>query len=187
MIIPKAGEVVNIITKDKTEIEGEVVEWGVPQWEMLWAVVKDETKTFTINMNDISVFYVLKSEPNGYLIENKEDKGQYRLVEAQKGNVVGYNIIKQSVNDDGEIEKVAQPVSITRRIVKQGKAFVDEAPSDDMKLSLDPVERARQQAEQYQKLSQSTRQAVQEHMNRKDLIKLKDNYALPSFKNSSKK
>jgi hypothetical protein len=185
MIKPKAGDLIHIYTIDKTEITGQVVEWGISEWGTYWSEIKDETETITININNISSFFVIKNEVDSYCIVNKDDEEKSRVVEAQKSIAVGYNIIKRGTN--GEIEEISCPVATTRRLVKQGKTVIDEAPSEGMKLSLDPVERVRQQAEQHQKLSQTMRQSVQEHMNRKDLIKPKEVYALPSFKNRPKK
>lgn len=179
MIIPKKDDIVYIWTTEGTQIQAQVIEWGTSFLGINWVVVKDDSKAYNINMEHISVFSILSTTDERYKIVDSE--GNEKVIESNLP--IGYNIIKKG--EDGV--KTSQGVSITRRILKQGKAVLEEGIGESSKLSLDPVERIRQQAQQQQSRIQSTRQSVKDHLARKDLIKPKEVYALPSIKDSPKK
>ena len=178
MNIPKPGDTVYIHLTDGNTINASIVEWGTNLWGHTWVVYKEGDKVFTLNIAQISVFSIVRSSPDQYKLVPKE--GNPRVINAQTTEPERY-FIKAGKKEDSK-------VVVTRRILKQGKAVVDEGINqDNLDLSTDPVERAQQLLVEADNTGKSVRKSVKDLLNRTDLEKPKDVYALPSFKNRSKK
>jgi hypothetical protein len=156
---PQVGDCISIVQNNGDKIEGQVITWGSENWNQHWATIKIEDQYLQINISSISKYYLKKPTTKVALVNKKTN--ETRVINSQVG--------------EGE-------PTITRRLADQQVSFNEEATGSNSHLSMNPVERARFQASQYQQRIESDRQAIHKKMTRQSVEKVKSNYAEPSFK-----
>lgn len=168
---PQVGDLISIIQNNGDKIDGQVMNWGAENWNQHWATIKIEDQFLQINISSIAKFSLKKSTSTITVINKKNQES--RVINSQQ-NVSGVKVVHAS--------KEEEEPTVTRRIVDQESSFKEEANGANSYLSMNPVERARFQASQYQQRIESDRQTAHKHMIRKAVEKVKSNYAEPSFK-----
>lgn len=156
---PQVGDFISIIQNNGDKIEGQVINWGAENWDQYWATIKADDQYLQINISSVSKYYLKKPTAAIAIVNKKTNESK---------------IIKA-----GGVE--TEPI-ITRRVAEQQSSFKEEANGANSHLSMNPVERARFQASQYQNRIESDRQAAHKQMTRQSVEKVKNNYAVPSFK-----
>lgn len=178
---PQSGDVISILTKDGKTLQAQVISWGLEAWGQMWSVCRmSNDQIIQINLSNISTFTLQKKSnmQQDYKIVNESKE---RYIKTQTNPSPEF-IIKKSNKKNTKVEA---PV-FTRRLSKTSKAVVEEGFGPNHYLSMDPVERARLLASQQQKSSEKTRQAVHDHMIKKDVERIKNEYSMPSFKKRPK-
>lgn len=193
--IPQPGDLVSIMTKDGKSLYGQVVNWGAEEWDERWATCRvfddqgeQSEQLIQINIGNISTYSLHKQSTYAqqYKIVGRGEgdaQPEERVVNAQTQQPAAYRIVKHGENEPQKVVNAA-PV-FTRRIAKTGKAVIEEGVATHHHLSMDPVERARLLAHQQNQRAGLHREKVKDHMARKDIERVKQNYEVPSFKKRS--
>lgn len=87
---PTPGDKIYVSFDDGIDLEYEIIEWGVPEWNQYWAILKKDDRVYTVNISHITSFSLEKDinasiQPK-YIIKrgNKENKIIKELPENKK-------------------------------------------------------------------------------------------------------
>lgn len=164
---PQREDKVLIKLNNGNEIEGIVVKWGVDLWGQCWAMLKVNEKIVQLNISSILYFSLDKNE---FINRSKCDPMEAKRLE---------EIAKKKF-----VKEKKKPILVKRNMKES--SFEEEADGAFKQLYLDPIERAKLLTKQNAEKEKMLRKSIQEHMVKKDVERVKNNYAMPSFKNYSK-
>lgn len=169
---PILGDYVEIKPIHGESCKGTVVNWGAEAWGQNWATIKtDDGQQIQTNIAHIVNFGIIKRAQADLQLVKKE--GQM-VKSAQK--------IVSPTNPMYRIKRGTPKEHVISRPISKSDKSVEEPETSLPKLEGDVISQAQTLANLYNQKRKLTQKNVSDHMKRKDLIEVEDNYGMPSFK-----